>query len=130
VDARLGLWLVAALLVGSLVSCGSKDKPAVCGSVDDLSSSVEAITSTTVASPSGASALTAVAADLDAVKAEAQTQFAPQITAATAALSALQASTAIAKAKPTPASLAASAKDFSTFGSAVQTLVADIKSTC
>jgi type IV pilus biogenesis protein CpaD/CtpE len=130
VDARLPLTVVAVLMAGSLVSCGSHDTPAVCGSVDDLSTSVDALRSTTVTSSAGASALSAVRTDLAAVKADATSQFAPQIAAVETAYAALESSAAIAKAKPTPASLAASAKDFSTFGTAVRTLVADVRSTC
>jgi hypothetical protein len=130
VDARLPLSLAAVVVAGTLVSCGSHDTPPVCGSVDDLTTSVNALRSGTLTSSTGASALTAVGTDLAAVKADAKTQFASQIAAVEAAYSALQGSAAIAKAKPTPASLAATAKDFSTFGSTVKTLVADVKTTC
>jgi hypothetical protein len=130
VDPRLAISLVAVLVAGSLVSCGSHDKPAVCGSVDDLTTSVNALRSTTLATSAGASALTAVGTDLAAVKADATSEFSSQIAAVEAAYAALESSTAIAKARPTPASLGATAKDFSTFGSTVKTLVADVKTTC
>lgn len=128
---RLALALVTAVVASSLVSCGSSnDKPAVCGSVNDLTASVSALQKTTLTSADGASALTAVGTGLDAVKADATSQFSAQIADVEAAYSALETSTATAKARPTPASLAASAKDFSTFRSKVGTLVADIRSTC
>jgi hypothetical protein len=130
VDARLPLSAVAALAVGSLVSCGSPDRPVVCGSVDDLTASAGALRSTTLTSAAGARALTTVGTDLQAVESDATTQLSAQVAAVEAAYTALASSTAIAKARPTPASLAASAKDLSTFGSTVRTLAADVRSTC
>ncbi len=131
-DPRLSLSVVAVLVAGCLVSCGSHGKPAaaVCGSVDDLTSSVGALRSTALTTPAGTTALAAVGTDLVAVKTDAKAQFSAQIAAVETAYADLRTSTEIAKARPTPASLAATAKDFSTFGSKVQTLVADVKTTC
>lgn len=129
-DARLPIALVAVLAAGTLVSCGSHDEPAVCGSVDDLADSVNALDSTTLRSAAGASALGAVGTDLTSVKSDAATQFSSQLAAVEAAYSALESSTEIAKARATPTSLAATVKDFSTFRSTTRTLLADIKATC
>ena len=90
---------------------GANDKPAVCGSVNDLTASVSALQKTTLTSSAGASALAAVGTNLHTVKADATSQFSPQIAAVEATYSALETSTATAKARPTPASLAATAKD-------------------
>jgi hypothetical protein len=98
--------------------------------VDDLTASAGALRSTTLTSAAGASALTTVGTDLQAVQSDATTQLSAQVAAVDTAYSALESSTAIAKARPTPASLAASAKDLSTFGSTVRTLAADVRSTC
>jgi hypothetical protein len=131
VDVRLALALVTTVVACSLVSCGSSNaQPAVCRSVNDLADSASALQKTNLTSADGARALTLVGTDLDAVKADATSQFSAQIAEVEAAYSALEISTASAKARPTPASLAASAKDFSTFGSKVRTLVADVRSTC
>ena len=117
------LAVVSLLLGASLVGCGGEDggsggdggsgsdKPAVCGSVDTLKTSVGKLKDIDVTS-SGAvsdleSGLTGVQSDLNDVKADAKSEFSSQVAATEKSGGALKTSVDDAKANPSAATLTA-----------------------
>jgi hypothetical protein len=125
---------IATLILGaSLAACG-EDKPAVCGSVDDLKSSVDSVKDIDVGSSSAVSDLqsgvTSIESDLAAVKADAKSEFSSEIQAVEQSLAALKTSVNAAKADPTAATLSSAGAALSAFGTGAETLVSDIQSTC
>ena len=129
----VALTMVALLLGALLAACGGDD-PAVCGSVDNLKSSVDDVKDIDVSS-SGAvsdlqSGLAGVESDLADVKADAKSEFSSQLQAVQQSLTALKTSTNAAKADPTAATLSTARAALSAFGTGVETLVSDIQSTC
>ena len=132
--ARLVIPLVSLLLGASLVGCGGKDKPAVCGSVDTLKGSLSDLKDISLTSSGALSSLqtqlTTVKTDFDAVKTDAKSQFGTQITAVDTSYSTLKTSADAATSAPSAASIAAAAAAASAFVSSVQTLVTDVQATC
>jgi hypothetical protein len=122
------------VLTATLTACGGNDKPAVCGSVDDLKSSISGLTDLNLKSGSALTdlqgQLTTIKSDFDTVKADATSQFSAQIKAVDTSYTALQTTAGAAVANTTVATLAAAATDLSTFASAVQTLITDVQETC
>jgi hypothetical protein len=132
-NTRAVLTVAALVLSGAVAGCGS-DKPAVCGSVGDLKTSISGLSDIKLTS-SGAlgslqSQLATVKSDFDAVKADAESEFSAQLQAVDASYTSLKSSADAATANPTVNTLAAAATDLSGFRSSVQTLVSDVQSTC
>jgi hypothetical protein len=129
----IALTVVALVLGASLVGCG-KDKPAVCGSVDDLKTSVANLKDIDITSSSAVSdlesGLSTIKTDLGQVKTDAKSEFSSQIGAAEASYTAAKSSVDAAKADPSAATLAAAGSALSAFNTAVRTLISDIQSTC
>ena len=127
------LTMAALVLSASLVGCG-EDKPAVCGSVDNLKTSVNDLKDIDVTSSSAVSdlesGLTTIRADLDDVKTDAKSEFSPQIEAVDTSYAAVKTSVDAAKADPSATTLAAAGTAVSAFGTDVETLISDIQSTC
>ncbi len=128
------LALVSILLGASLVGCGGKDKPAVCGSVDTLKSSITDLKSIDITSSGAVSSLqsqlTTVKSDFDQVKTDAKSQFSTQIEAVDGAYSTLVSTADTAKSSPSAANLAALAAAATTMLTDLQTLVSDVQKTC
>ena len=105
------LTLVSLLLGASLVACGGKDKPAVCGSVDTLKSSITDLKNIDITSSGAVSSLqsqlTTVKSDFDQVKTDAKSQFSTQIDAVDGAYTTLVSTANTAKSSPSAANLAA-----------------------
>jgi hypothetical protein len=125
--------VITVALASALTACG-EDEPAVCGSVKSLDASVNKVKAIDVTS-SGAisdlrSGLTAVGGDLRAVKDDAKSEFAKEIDAVEASYASLRTSLKTAKDDTSPATLGAARKALSAFGTAVQSLITDIQSTC
>lgn len=131
---RLVLALVSVLLGASLVGCGGKDKPAVCGSVDTLQGSIGDLKDISLTSSGALSSLqtqlTTVKNDFDALKTDAKSQFATQITAVDTSYTTLKTSAEAASSAPSATTLATAAAALSAFASSVQTLVTDVQATC
>ena len=131
---RLLALATAALVLGaSLVGC-SEDEPEVCGSVDDLKTSVNSLKDVDLTT-SGAvedlqSGLANIKTDLEEVKTDAKSQFSSQIEAVDTAYGALATSAEDAKADPSVATLSAVASAWSTFRTDVKSLIEDIQATC
>jgi hypothetical protein len=130
----LSLTLVSLLLGASLVACGGKDKPAVCGSVDTLKSSITDLKNIDITSSGAVSSLqsqlTTVKSDFDQVKTDAKSQFSPQVDAVDSAYTALVSTANTAKSNPSAANLAALATAATTMLTDLQTLVSDVQKTC
>ena len=129
----VALTIATLMLAASLAACGG-DKPAVCGAVDNLKSSVDDVKDIDVTS-SGAisdlqSGLTSVESDLAAVKADAKSEFSSQIQAVQQSFATLKTSVDAAKAAPTAATLSTAGAALSAFDTGVESLVSDIQSTC
>ena len=125
--------LTAVLLTAGLTGC-SNDSPAVCSSVNDLKSSIESLKNIDITSGNAVQdlkdGLTAVGKDLDKVKKDADDKFSTQADGVESALDALKTGVQEAIANPSAAAIAAVGTTLSTFATAVQTLVEDIKATC
>jgi len=125
--------VITVALASALTACG-EDEPAVCGSVKSLDASVKKVKAIDVTS-SGAisdlrSSLTAVGGDLKDVKADAESEFAEELNAVEASFASLRTSLKAAKADTSAATLGAAREALSAFGTAVQSLITDIKATC
>ena len=124
----------ATLLLGAALAGCSKDTPAVCTSVDNLSTAVDNLKNVDVTASGGVSdlqtAFTTVQNDVATVKTDAKSQFSSQIDAADSALTTLKTSIDAATANPSAATLAAVVAAAPTAETALQTLVSDVKSTC
>jgi hypothetical protein len=121
------------ILALPLAACG-EDQPAVCGSVDDLKSSVDDAKKVDVTGPDVLtdiqSALKAVEGDFADVKADAKSEFSAPVDTVETSLAALKSSLEQARSAPAADTVAAAAAAVSAFGTAVQTLIDDVKSTC
>jgi hypothetical protein len=126
---------LAALVIGvSLVGCGGDDDggnsdPDLCGAVDNLQKSVDAIKSTDVTQSGAISQLesgpTTVQADLSDVKAEAKSEYSSEIDAVSKSYDALKSSVDTAQSDPSASNLSGVGSALSTFGSDVDTLFSD-----
>ena len=132
--ARLALTLVSLLLGASLVGCGGSNKPAVCGSVDTLKTSITDLKNVKLTSSGALSSLqtqlTTIKTDFDAVKGDAKSQFTTQINAVDSSYTTLKTSADAATAAPSAATLATAAAALAAFATSVQTLVSDVQATC
>ena len=131
--ALIAVPVIAVALATTLTACGAEE-PAVCGSVKSLDASVKKVKEIDVTS-SGAiselrSGLKAVGGDLKDVKDDAKSEFAEEIDAVEASYKSLRTSLKSVKADTSPATLGAARTALSAFGTAVQSLITDIKSTC
>ncbi len=124
---------VSILLSVCLGGCGGED-PAVCGSVNDLKSSIADLKNIDITS-SGAlselqSGLTALKSDFDQVRTDAKSEFASSIESVDAAYSAVKSAVEAATADPTAATIAAAGSALSSLRTELEALVSDIESTC
>ena len=133
---RRKLALTAATVVmlsASLVACGD-DTPAVCGSANQLKSSVEEVKDIDVTETNGIdelkSQLETIDGDLDQLTNDAKQEFSSQVDAVTTTFEALKASVQAATADPSADTLAAAATAWSAFSTSVKTLISDVQSTC
>jgi len=131
---RLPIVAVAAtiVLIPAVVAC-SDDPPAVCGSVDDLSSSVDSLSNIDFSSttPSDVqSAMTNIKNNLDTVKSDAKSEFATEVEPVESAFTTLQSSFDKASKNPTGGSVAEASTALSDFSTALKTLTNDVESTC
>jgi len=131
---RLTAAVTTTLLLGAVLVGCSDDKPAVCGSVDDLKTSVGNVKNIDLTA-SGAvsdleSSLTTIKSDLATVKTDAKSQYSTQIDAVDTAFTQLTTAADAAKADPTGTTLAAVVAAVPPFTSAVQKLADDVTSTC
>jgi hypothetical protein len=125
---------VAALVLGaSLVGC-SADQPAVCGSVDNLKTSVDDVKKIDVTSSTGITdlqnGLVTVETNLAQVKTDAKSDFSAQLGAVDAAYNTLKTRLTAAKSAPTAATRTSAAAAAQAFGGAVENLSTTVKSTC
>jgi hypothetical protein len=121
------------MLAASLAACG-QGKPAVCGSVDDLKSSVQKIKDI---DPSASGALNKLQTDLKAVKSnlakvesDAKSHYSSQLKSVESSYAAVKTSIKAATADPSAATVATAGASLKALGTAVQTLIRDIESTC
>jgi ABC-type transporter Mla subunit MlaD len=133
---RRKLALTAAtfvMLSASLVACG-EDAPAVCGSAEQLQSSVDKLKDIDVRETNGLdefkSQLETIDGDLDQLTNDAKSEFSSQVDAVTTTFEALMASVQGATADPSAATLSAAATALSAFSTDVQAFVSDVQSTC
>ena len=133
---RRKLALTAATVVmlsASLVACGD-DTPAVCGSANQLKSSVEEVKDIDVTDTNGIdelkSQLETIDGDLDQLTNDAKQEFSSQVDAVTTTFEALKASVQAATENPSAETLAAAATAWSAFSTSVKTLISDVQSTC
>ena len=132
---KRSLAVAAATLVltASLAACGN-DKPAVCGSVDNLRTSVDDLKNVDVTSSGAVSdlqtALTSVENNVATVKSDAKSEFSTQINAVDTALASLKTTIDTAKADPSAANVAAVAAAAAPADTALETLISDVQSTC
>ena len=124
---------ISVMLSASLVACGD-DTPAVCGSADQLQSSVDKLKDIDVTETNGLdefkSQWETIDGDLDQLTNNARSEFPFQINAVTKTFEALEASLQAASADPSAATLAGAATAFSAFSTDVQALMSDVESTC
>jgi hypothetical protein len=128
-------WTAAALVatvVVALASCG-EDKPAICGQVDELRSSIDNLRQVDIRE-SGLNSLTAavenVEAELRQVGTEAESEYKPQVDSVKAAASQLSSSVSAAVAAPTAASLAAVGTAVRSVDAAFQSLQDAVADSC
>ena len=121
------------MLSASLVACGD-DTPAVCGSADQLQSSVDKVKDIDVTETNGLdelkSQLETIDGDLDQLTNDAKSEFSSQVDAVATTFEALMASVQAATTDPSADTLAAAVTAWSAFSTNVQTLISDVESTC
>jgi TolA-binding protein len=121
------------MLSASLVACGD-DTPAVCGSANQLKSSVEEVKDIDVTDTNGIdelkSQLETIDGDLDQLTNDAKSEFSSQVDSVTTTFEALKVSVQAATSDPSADTLAAAATAWSAFSTSVKTLISDVQSTC
>jgi hypothetical protein len=134
VKARVLLSVAALVLGGSLAGCGGSNKPAVCGSVDDLKTSLGDLKAISITSSGAVSdlekSLTTIKGNFDTVKTDAKSQFSTQIQAVDSSYAAMKTAADAAVASPSVTTIATAAAALSTFSTSAQTLVSDVQATC
>lgn len=137
ITARLRLWCAGALvvLVATLSGCGAgeDDTPAVCSSIDDLRSSVAALTDVQVergALDTFQKAFDKVRSNLSTVVKDAKREYADEVDAVEEAMSDLGTSLDAAVSGPTAANVAAVGAASQALGTSISTLVDAVDSTC
>ena len=130
---RTAIALTTLILALPLTAFG-EDASAACGSVDDLKASVNDLKQVDVSSPDDLpdlqSALKAVESDFAGVKKDAKSEFSARVDAVETSLAALKSSVGQAQKAPAADTVAAAVSALSAFGTQVQKLVGDVKSTC
>ena len=131
---KTAIAVTTLILALPLAACGGEDKPAVCGSVNDLTSSIKDVKDVEVTNSDALTdlktALTAVESDFADVKADAKAEFSAPVDAVQSSLAALKTSVEQAQAAPSAATLAAAGSALSALVTEVQKLIDDVKSTC
>ena len=126
--------IAATLVISASLAACSEEPPAVCGSVDALKASVADLKQIDVASSTGLSdlrgALTAVGDDVTQVKSDAVAEFDSQVDAVEASYDKLTSSVESARTSPSADAVTAAGNALSTFGTDVDALVTDVKTTC
>ena len=121
------------MLSASLVACGD-DTPAVCGSAEQLQSSVDELKDIDVTETNGLdefkSQVETIDGDLDQLANDVQSEFSSQVDAVATTFVALEASVQAAIADPSADTLAAAVTALSAFSTDVQALIGDVQSTC
>jgi hypothetical protein len=121
------------MLSASLVACG-EDTPAVCGSADQLKSSVDKLKDIDVTETNGIdelkSQLETIDGDLDQFTNDAKSEFSSEVDTVTQAFEALETSVQAAIADPTSDTVAAAVSALSVFSTGVKALITDVKETC
>jgi len=129
----IGAIATTLLLGAALVGCGD-DEPAVCGSVDELQTSVDNVKDIDVSSSSGVSELESGLADVESnladVKSEAEAEFSSQLDAVDSALATLKADVDAATTNPTAPAVSEVSSAASAFIAALDTLISDVQGTC
>ena len=131
---RLAGAAIATLLLGvTLVGCGN-DKPAACGDVDALETSLNSVKDIDPTSSNAVNewelAISNIQSDIEQIHTDAKDQFSSQIDAVNSSMAALKTSVSAAKADPTAANVAAAGAAATPVTTDVQTLISDVKSTC
>ena len=124
--------LVSLLVALSLSACGT-DAPAVCSSVDELSSSIDHLGKVQLGETGRAeleSQLAAVRADLAQVRTDAQEQFGDQVAAVTAAADLVRERYQGAKAEPSASTLQPLRTAIANLGSEARALQDAVAGTC
>lgn len=126
--------LASLLLASTLAGCGGKNSPAVCGSIDDLKTTIASVKDIDFTS-SGAldqvkAKMSAIGDDLTKVKSDAGSGFSTQINDVQTSLDALQADVSSVVASPSAAALASVGTALSTFATSVKELVTEVQATC
>jgi hypothetical protein len=132
--ARRGPATLAVLLVSlfPITACGA-DKPAVCSSVDDLSTSMNQLGELQLGENGRAqleSQLATVSADLAQVRADAHQQYGAQVATVTAAASNVRERFQAAKADPSQSTLRPLRAAIADLGSGVRALSDAVAGTC
>jgi hypothetical protein len=129
---RAGAALVALLVALPLTACGT-DSPAVCSSVDDLSTSIEQLGNVQLGENGRAeleNQLAAVRADLAQVRTDAQEQFGDQVAAVSAAADIVRERYQGAKAEPSASTLQPLRTAIANLGSEARALQDAVAGTC
>ncbi len=131
--ARRGAAALVALLVAlPLAACGT-DSPAVCGSVDELSASIDHLGMVQLGENGRAeleSQLAAVRADLAQVRTDADQQYGAQVDAVTAAVADVRDQLEATKAEPSASTLRPLVAAITGLGTAVRALHDAVAGTC
>jgi hypothetical protein len=127
--------LAAGLIAVSLTvsGCGGKDKPAVCGDVEALQSSVSALSGVKVeqgALPELKTKLAQVQTDAQKLKTDAESQYASQISAVDSAAKASKTALDAAVANPSTSTIAGLVATLPALKTALSNLESAVKSTC
>ena len=121
------------MLSAALVACGD-DTPAVCGSAEQLQSSVAKLKDIDVTETNGLdefkSQLETIDGDLDQLTNDAKSEFSSQVDAVTTTFEALKASVQTATADPSADTVGAAVTALSAFSTNVKALISDVESTC
>jgi hypothetical protein len=117
----------------TVAGCGGKDKPAVCGDVDTLQSSISSLTDIKV--EQGAldqlkTKLTQVQTDAEQLKSDASSQFGTEITAVETAASGVKTALDAAVATPSASTIAAVVATLPALKTALSNLQSAVESTC
>jgi hypothetical protein len=117
----------------TVAGCGGKDKPAVCGDVDSLQSSISALGDIKV--EQGAltdlkNAFSKVQSDASQLKTDATSQFSTQINAVDSAATSVKTTLDAAIATPSAATIAAVAAAVPALVTALDNLQSAVKDTC
>ena len=106
----------------------------MCSAADDLRTSIDDLREIDVTASGSLdeleSGLETVEGNISSVKSEAESEFATQIEAVDTSTAELRSAVDEAKADPTVTTLAAAASALSAFGTDVDTLIDDVRSTC